>query len=99
MHTESEGKATTIKEVYEKYKHFDEVLSDKRWDTPVKGEVSGDYIEAKIQYDLWQAIVLSVKEGYDSDGYDSMGYDSMGFNREGYNRMGRNRGGYNREVK
>ena len=81
MHTESEGKATTIKEVYEKYKHFDEVLSDKRWDTPVKGEVSGDYIEAKIQYDLWQAIVLSVKEGYDSDGYDSMGYDSMGFNR------------------
>lgn len=39
-----------IKEVYEKFKHFDCVLSDKEWLIE-----SGD-LRLQILYDLWQAV-------------------------------------------
>lgn len=49
------GKQTPsgIKEVYEKFKHLDHLLSDKEWMTPDKSEVSPAYT---ICYELWRAI-------------------------------------------
>ena len=38
----------TIQEVYEKYKHLNQILSDKEW--------FGDKLQDVILYDLWQAI-------------------------------------------
>ena len=43
----------TIQEVYEKYKHFDELISDKEWLLREDGEPS---IINNLIYELWQAI-------------------------------------------
>lgn len=40
----------TIKEVYEKYKHFDCLFADEEW------MMSGKDIYWKVIFDLWQAI-------------------------------------------
>ena len=39
----------SIKEVYEKYKHLDPLLSDEKW-------IEGADFKYRIMYDLWQAI-------------------------------------------
>lgn len=43
----------TIKEIYDEYKHFDHILSDKRW-FKLDGE-DGSLVN-QILFDLWQAI-------------------------------------------
>lgn len=50
----------TIKEIYEKYKHFDHLLSDKQWLTflkflPPENSEDGSFVN-QILFDLWQAI-------------------------------------------
>ena len=39
----------TITEVYDKFKHLDDLLSDRRW---LKGEDLASY----VLYELWQAV-------------------------------------------
>lgn len=43
----------SIQEVYEKYKHLDELLSDKEW-------LGGSQIN-QILFDLWQAIKKEIE--------------------------------------
>ncbi|MFH0972066.1 MAG: hypothetical protein V1835_05885 [Candidatus Micrarchaeota archaeon] len=55
---ESEGKAMTIKEAYEKHKHLDVLLSDRDWlsQTEVGIECQGEALA-----DMWQAIKQEVE--------------------------------------
>ena len=48
----------TIKEVYEEYKHFARLLSDKEWLT--KGEENEKTFIYHLLYDFWQAIKTEV---------------------------------------
>lgn len=45
---------TTITEVYEKYKHFDKLFSDKTW--------LPETIQGRILFEMWDAIKNEVKE-------------------------------------
>ena len=45
-------------EAYEKYKHFDQILSDKEWMLP-DGKSDSDKLARQMNsicYDLWQAV-------------------------------------------
>ena len=48
------GVSPAIQAVYEKYKHFDPVLSEMGW--------LGDSVDKRILYDCWQAIKAHVEE-------------------------------------
>ncbi len=49
----------TLKEVYEKYKHNDRILSDKTlFDTLVRG---GKVFPGDMLYELWQALKKEAK--------------------------------------
>ena len=50
-----------IDEVFLKYKHFDELLSDENWMSPWDGESDVPVLNS-ILYDLWKAI-KEYKEG------------------------------------
>jgi hypothetical protein len=48
------GVSPAIQEVYERYKHLDELLSDPQW--------TEDTLLGQIRLDLWQAIKAHVEE-------------------------------------
>lgn len=49
----------TLKEIYEKYKHHDRILSDKTlFDTLVRG---GKVFPGDMLYELWQALKKEAK--------------------------------------
>lgn len=43
----------TIREIYDEYKHFDQILSDKQW---LKLDDEDGSLVNQILFDLWQAI-------------------------------------------
>ena len=44
----------TIREVYEQYKHLDELLSDREW-------LAEGSLQQGVLYDLWQAVKQEVQ--------------------------------------